>query len=178
MDLQELLSVALRCTAVYFAAVLLLRASVRHPVVNLRILDVIVILVIGEVASRPVCGESALGSALGLMLILGVLHWFTCSMSYASLWVEHFINGTPRVVIRNGEVSQRALTAERLSERDLRAMLRAQRIERLDEVKLATLEPSGQLTVIRTERAQPVRQADLQRLLQHPAVVSMREAAR
>jgi uncharacterized membrane protein YcaP (DUF421 family) len=48
-------------------------------------------------------------------------------------------------------------------------MLRRHEIEHLQEVKLATLEPSGDLSVIKTDQARELRKSDLAPLLHDAA---------
>jgi uncharacterized membrane protein YcaP (DUF421 family) len=165
MDCHELLSIAGRSAVVYLYLLVMLRFGGRRPVASFSSLDLILALAIGEIASRPVRGQAPLAAAIIVIAALTSVHYLASCLSCTSLWLAGLMAGSPRILVRNGEVSPRALAAERIGERDLRAMLRTQNVERLDEVKLATLEPNGHLTVVKTERARPLCRADLQTVL-------------
>lgn len=165
MDPQELVTIIGTSAAIYFSLLALLRFTGKRPPGSYTSLDLVVALVIGELALRPLHGLMSLPTALLLVSGLVGLHYLTSYVSCVSLRLDYLIGGAPRVVVRNGVVSQRALAAERVTERDLRALLRRQGIERLDEVKLAALEPNGVLSIVRTEKARPLRRSDLQQLL-------------
>lgn len=167
MDPHEVVLIAGRTALLYIFLLFSLRVIVTRPLRSYSALDLVTLFVIGEIASRPLCGQFPLPQALFLIVALGTVHYALSYASCVSLWFDRLHRGDPRILIRNGEVCGAALAAERLNERDLRALLREQGVERLDEVRLATLEPTGRLCVIRTEHARPLQKGDLQELLRH-----------
>jgi uncharacterized membrane protein YcaP (DUF421 family) len=58
---------------------------------------------------------------------------------------------------------------ERMNDAELWTLLRLQQIEDLRDVKEATLEPDGQLSVIKTDAARELTRADMARLLDRAA---------
>ena len=66
------------------------------------------------------------------------------------------IKGEPSVIINNGEIDLKALKKNKLESEQLRTLLRQQGIFAIQEVKFAILEPSGQLSVLKSELASPV----------------------
>ena len=165
MDPHEVLLTAGRCALLYLSLLCSLRVAAARPVRSFTPLDLIALVALSELAARPITGQFPLPQALFLIAALSALHYGVAQLSGLSPELQGLLRGTPRIVVRHGEVCTGALKAACLSERDLRALLRGQQIERLDEVKLATLELSGQLSVVRTERARPVQKGDLQEML-------------
>lgn len=165
MDPHEVVLVAGRTALLYLFLLFSLRVIAARPLRSFSPLDLITLFVIGEIAARPLSGQFPLPQALFLIGALGALHYALSYASCTSLLFDRVFRGSPRLLIRNGVVSVKALAAECFTERDLRALLREQGVERLDEVKLASLEPTGRLSVVKTERARPVQKADLENLL-------------
>ena len=151
----------------YIFLLCILRVIAARPVHSFSALDLITLFVISELAARPLTGQFPLPQALFLIGALGAVHYVTSYVACTSQWFDRLLRGDPRILIRNGEVFNAALAAERITERDLRALLREHGVERLEEVKLATLEPTGRLSVVKTERARRLQKADLQEVLRH-----------
>jgi uncharacterized membrane protein YcaP (DUF421 family) len=63
--------------------------------------------------------------------------------------LSYAIKGKDTVLIRNGEINRQALAASHMSEDDLAEDLRQEGIETPTQVKMARLERSGRLSVIR-----------------------------
>jgi uncharacterized membrane protein YcaP (DUF421 family) len=75
--------------------------------------------------------------------------------------MDKILEGLPTVVVRNGELQHAEMRKERVNEQEVMALLREQSIDDIREVKLATLEVSGHLTVIKEDWAEPVQRGDL-----------------
>jgi uncharacterized membrane protein YcaP (DUF421 family) len=67
------------------------------------------------------------------------------------------------VVVRDGELVDEGMRLERLNEQDVMAMLRLEGVQDVREVKLATVETAGELSVLRQEWAEPATRADVDR---------------
>jgi uncharacterized membrane protein YcaP (DUF421 family) len=65
------------------------------------------------------------------------------------------------VVVKNGEIQRKHLAKERLNEEELFSELRIMGVEDVKEVKQATLEPNGKISVIQEDWAKPVQRQDL-----------------
>jgi hypothetical protein len=60
-------------------------------------------------------------------------------LAYRCRWASRLVEPPPLPLVRHGEVQQRNLRRQRLTEAELQRQLRQQGIESLAEVKLATL---------------------------------------
>lgn len=61
---------------------------------------------------------------------------------------ENLIEGHPEIVIHNGEVLQLAMTRTKLTHRELNAATREAGCASIDDVKLAVIENTGEISVI------------------------------
>jgi len=71
------------------------------------------------------------------------------------------IKGEPSIIIAEGDLIISSLKKNNLESEQLRSMLRQQGIFSINEVKYAILEPSGQLSVLKTEKSSPVTTEEL-----------------
>jgi uncharacterized membrane protein YcaP (DUF421 family) len=69
-------------------------------------------------------------------------------LTFRSKRLESLVEGRPAVLIHNGLVIQKALDAAQMTTHELNASLRAAGCTTPDEVLVAMLENSGQITVI------------------------------
>ncbi|MNR44416.1 hypothetical protein D3C85_1631560 [compost metagenome] len=66
--------------------------------------------------------------------------------------LERLIDGTPQVLVRDGQVDAALMRKELLSTEDLEAALRAGGCLDVHEVARATIETNGQITVVLRRR--------------------------
>ena len=98
------------------------------------------------VGSDPSLTTGMIG--FGTLLAADALaRWLTWASPRAAL----FINGPVRELVRDGQVNERDMRREHVSREQLLAALRHHGRERLDEVHLATLEPSGHISFVFAE---------------------------
>lgn len=133
--MNELLAVALRA-----ALLAVVRMMGKRTIGNLNAFDLIVALIISEIADGPIFGEVSLVQALVALLILGLLHYFNAWISARNQTFDLFLGGSPRVLIRNGQIDHRALLKENVNADELWSLLRQQGIDQLDDVRLGILE--------------------------------------
>lgn len=86
-------------------------------------------------------------SGLLPILTLLALSLLLSQLSLRSLRLRALICGTPTVLIRGGKLQQDAMRKNRFTIDELMEELREQGVTRIEDVKYAVLENSGQLTV-------------------------------
>mgnify|MGYP005877675979 CR=1 FL=1 len=100
--------------------------------------------------------ELCLGQAArALPLTLLALSLLLSQLSLRSLRLRALICGTPTVLIRGGKLQQDAMRKNRFTIDELMEELREQGVTRIEDVKYAVLENSGQLTVFPWTAQQP-----------------------
>lgn len=70
-------------------------------------------------------------------------------MSARSDRFSRFISSEPTLVFFRGDFLQNALKKERITEAEVRSVLRSQKVSTLDEVDAVVLESNGQFSVVK-----------------------------
>jgi uncharacterized membrane protein YcaP (DUF421 family) len=158
---SELARIAGRTVVIYVFVLVVVRLSGKRTVGNFSALDLIVALIIGEVVDEPILGDVPIVQGLVAISTVAALHFVNSWLGYRSPQYEHLTSGSPQVLVRNGRIDRAASAAERINEEELRALLRLEHIEDLHDVKIATLETTGHLSVIKTDEATEAQRRDL-----------------
>ena len=162
MDWQELLHTALRATLVYMFVLFVLRVLGKRSVGNLSAFDLLVALMIGEVTDEIIFGDVTLEKGLVALVVIGFWHYANAWVTFRNQTLDRLIEGKARPLVEHGQIDRDALAAERISEDELWSNLRSHGIDDIAEVKKACLEPSGQVSVILEEWAEPIQKRDLE----------------
>lgn len=151
------LSLIVKTTVLYFFIVLSYRLMGKKEVGELSIIDLIVTILIAELAA--ICIEEEKSSILISIVPIIVLVIIEIGLSYLSLKSEkirNFIDGRPSVIIKNGKVNFSLMTKIRYSLDDLLSQLRDKGIKSLEDVEYAVLENSGTLSVFEKGKDYPM----------------------
>lgn len=151
------LSLIVKTTVLYFFIVLSYRVMGKKEVGELSIIDLIVTILIAELAA--ICIEEEKSSILISIVPIIVLVIIQIGLSYLSLKSEkirNFIDGRPSVIIKNGKVNFSLMTKIRYSLDDLLSQLRDKGIKSLEDVEYAVLENSGTLSVFEKGKDYPM----------------------
>ncbi len=123
------------------------RAVGRSTLGELSTFELILYVTMGDMVQQAVTQQDY--SVTGGMLAVGVMGLLTVALSWTQ-WrfpsLRPLVNGTPVVVVRDGEVLVRTLRQQRLTEDDLRGAARQQGIRDLRAVEVAVLEPDGKVS--------------------------------
>jgi uncharacterized membrane protein YcaP (DUF421 family) len=135
---------------VFVAALLMLRLAHKRFFAQRNPLDALLALIIASTLSRAINGSAAffptLVAGFGLVLLHRALTWAAARVPA----VGGFVKGAPVVLIEKGRVNAAALRRHSLSPDDLREDLRLNGVERPEDVRDATLERNGEVSVIKT----------------------------
>jgi uncharacterized membrane protein YcaP (DUF421 family) len=161
MDIQELLMTALRATAVYLLVLIVIRLMGKRAVGNFSAFDLLVALMIGEIVDEMIYGDvTFLQGAIPIVVIV-LMHEANAWLSYSGHWFSKLLEGTPSVIVKDGEFQRKGMRRERMNEEDVMAQLRLRGVDVLREVKLAIVENDGQVSIIYQPWATPLQKADL-----------------
>jgi uncharacterized membrane protein YcaP (DUF421 family) len=143
------LQVCLRALVVYLVLIGYVRFAKRRFLSQATGFDAILVIVIGSVASRAISGSAPFVPSLAGTFVLVLVHWVISYITQNSALLGYIVKGKDTVLIRNGKIDREALAASHMSEDDLEEDLRQEGIETPTQVKMARLERSGRLSVIR-----------------------------
>jgi uncharacterized membrane protein YcaP (DUF421 family) len=161
MDINELLLTALRATFVYFFLLIVVRILGKREIGASSAFDLLVALMLGDMVDEVIYGDVTIAQGAVAMAIIGVWHLVNSWASFKSEIIDKLTGAPPTVLVKGGEIQRKALAKERLNEEELFAGLRLMDVDDVKEVKQATLEPNGQISVLLEDWAKPVQKQDV-----------------
>jgi len=161
MDPQDLLLTAVRTTVVYFFLLLVVRLLGKREVGNTTAFDLIVALMLGEVVDEIIYGNVSMVKGMLVIGIVALWHLINSWTSFKSKFIDKLTGASPTILVENGEIIRQNLAKERLNEDELFSEMRLMGIDKTEEVRQATLEPNGKISVIKHEWARPIQKSDL-----------------
>lgn len=148
-DELSVLQVCLRAIVVYLVLIGYLRFAKKRFLSEATSFDAILVIVIGSIASRAISGTAPFFSSLAGTFVLILVHWVISYVTQNSPFLSYITKGNDTVLVRDGKIDRKALAASHMSNDDLAEDLRQEGIETPTQVKMARLERSGRLSVIR-----------------------------
>ena len=161
MDPQDLLLTALRASLIYFFLLFVVRILGKREVGNATAFDLIVALMLGEVVDEAIYGDVSMAKGMLAIGVIAVWHLVNSWASYKSTFIHRLTGAEPTVIVENGKIKEDALGKERMHQDEVYTELRLMEVDDISEVKLATLEPNGQVSVLLEEWAKPVQKQDV-----------------
>ncbi len=140
----------LRALIVYIVALLMVRlVGSRRFAGKYAAIDIILSITLGATLSRGINGSAAFGPTLAAGFTLVGLHWLIAVLAFRLPLLESWVKGRPRTLIQSGQKNHGALKTAGLTDQDLKMTLRTNgSLSDLDKISLATLEPSGSVSII------------------------------
>lgn len=145
---MDFLIVLERTILFYIIITLLYRFMGKREVGQLGIVDLIVSILIAELAAMSIDNRDE-NIFLSIIPIVALV-FIQIGMSYISLKnakVRDAFDGTPSVMINRGVVNFKEMVKQRYNIDDLLTQLREQKVRTIEEVDYAILESSGKLSV-------------------------------
>jgi uncharacterized membrane protein YcaP (DUF421 family) len=164
IDINELLYTALRASFVYVFLLIVVRLLGKREIGNTTAFDLIVALILGEVVDEIIYGDVTILQGVIAIAVTAIWHTVNSWASFRSEFIDKLTGAPPTVIVKNGQIQRKNLAKERLNEEELLSELRLVGVEDVKEVKQATLEPNGKISVIQEEWAKPVQRQDLTEL--------------
>lgn len=150
MELWRIPIVVVSAVVVYLFLVLLLRVFGSRLLSGLSTFDTVVAIMIGSVCARVITGHPpTLASGLVGVMTLVLLETAFGAIAGTARG-QRAVAGRPRVLLAHGEVLERQMRRSHVSRTDLHAALRRAGLSSAREAACVLLEPSGQISVIRT----------------------------
>ncbi|BEP93622.1 DUF421 domain-containing protein [Acidovorax sp. sif1233] len=143
----------LRGVVVYVFLLVFLRLTGKRQTGQYAPFDLVLLLILSNAVQNSMnAGDNSLVGGLVSATTLIGCHVVLAQLTFRFAWMERLIDGTPRVLVEQGQVNADLLRKELLSPDDLEAALRASGCLHLHEVERATIETNGQITVVLRRR--------------------------
>lgn len=162
VEVRLLLTIALRTLFFYSAVLFMMRIMGKREIGNLSPFDLVVSIMIAELAALPI--ENHDKPLIEGVLPLAILLTAEVALSYWSLKSEKVravVNGTPSIVVMKGVIIEEEMRRNRYNLNDLMVGLRSKGVVDLADVEFAVLEPPGTLSVIPLAEKRPVTPRDM-----------------
>lgn len=150
------MTIAIRTLIMYFIILIVFRLMGKREIGQLSIVDFVISLMIAELAVTTV--ENVQVPVSHQLVPLFLLVIIQISLAYISLKSQNLrklIDGKPSVIIRQGNIDEKEMRKQRYNFDDLMLQLRQKDVRYMSDVEFAILEPSGELSVIRKDPAEP-----------------------
>ncbi|MGA2886903.1 MAG: YetF domain-containing protein [Terracidiphilus sp.] len=134
----------LRPVIVYLVLVLLLRIFGKRELAQLNPFDLVVLLSLSNTVQNAIIGDdnSVTGGIIGAFSLLAI-NWLVVRVLFRSRRLTRALEGRAAVLVRNGQIDQRALRRESLSREELLSVIHRQGFEDVHQVRCCELEPNG-----------------------------------
>lgn len=147
----------LRAVVSFFFLVIVAKIIGQRAISQLRLLDFVIALVIGNIIAHPLSDEElGLKGSIITTVVLVILYIIGVFSMLKFPWFRKFINHEPITVIKNGEVIYKGLLHARISIDVLLEELRKDKIEDIKKVALAYWEAEGKLSIFLDPKYEPV----------------------
>lgn len=157
-----MLIVFLRTLILYGIVVIGMRIMGKRQLGELQPSELVITILISNIATLPIEDtEVPLMSGAVPILTLMCFEVLLSFFSVKSLKLRTMISGSPRIIIRNGKIDQKEMASLRYSVEDLMEQLRVNSIFDIEEVDMAVVETTGQLSVCKKASLQPATVTDL-----------------
>lgn len=143
----------IRGFAMYLFLLVIIRIAGKRTLAEITTFDLILLLIISEAAQQALVGDDfSFTNAFVLIITLISMDVALSLIKQRSERLERWLDGTPVVIIKDGQVLKDRLRDERVDESDiLEAARKLQGLERLDQIKYAILEKDGGITIVPKE---------------------------
>lgn len=112
-------------------------------------LDIVVTVMIGSNLSRALTGNSPMIATIVASAIFVLLHRLLAKVCQRWPSLDPIIKGRPVPLIENGAIITSAISAQAMTEGDLLEAIRTKSADNPQQVRLAILENSGQISVLK-----------------------------
>jgi uncharacterized membrane protein YcaP (DUF421 family) len=145
---EQYFIILFRTVLLYSLILLIFRLMGKREIGELSILDLVVYIMIAEMASMAI--ENTKDPLVNTLLPISLLVIIQISLAILSLKSKKFrdiVDGKPTIIINNGKIDENAMRAQRYNFDDLLLQLREKDVGNIADVEYAILEPSGTLSI-------------------------------
>jgi uncharacterized membrane protein YcaP (DUF421 family) len=134
----------LRTLAVYALLVVLLRVFGKRELAQLNPFDLVVLLLLSNSVQNAVIGadNSVTGGIVGAATLLSA-NYLVVRFLFKHKRLDQILEGSPSVLIENGQIKLDALARELLTETELMTVAHRQGFDGIEEIDSCILEPGG-----------------------------------
>jgi uncharacterized membrane protein YcaP (DUF421 family) len=154
-----LIQIAARTLVIYLVVLLGVRLSGKREVGQMTPFDLTLLLLISNSVQNAMTGpdNSLLGGIVAAMTLL-VVNYFVAEASGLNRRFRRLIQGSPSLLVHNGQAIESHMAKEHVSHDELMRALREHGICSVQDVSLAVLEVDGSISVLKYDDVNPAAQ--------------------
>lgn len=140
----------LKAVAIYVALLVIFRIAGKRSLAQITTFDFVLLLIIGEATQQALLGDDfSITNALLVILTLIGLEIGLTFVQHRFPKLGPWLDDVPLVLVEHGQPIEARLRKTRISEEDILQSARSlQGLERMDQVKYAVLERTGEISII------------------------------
>jgi Predicted membrane protein len=150
----SLVELFIRGTLMYWAIFGLMRVLGRRNVGELALSDMLLVVLIADAAQKGMAADYR-SVPEGVLLCATIVGW-----SYLLDWlairsdaVKRLLEPSPQVLVRDGQFQRRTMRRELIAPDEVISHMRLEGIEDISQVRLACLEPDGQISFLKKAKS-------------------------
>ena len=145
---QPLVVTAMKSIVLYIVMLVMVRVLGKRAIGNFTAFDLLVALMVSDMIGDVVFGGVTFAQGMAGILPIAAMEYVASWVSMKKPSFDRIIEGEPTIVMREGELDRRGMNAERMTEYDIDAALRHHGIDDRRQVRLATVESDGHVSVL------------------------------
>lgn len=145
---EQYFIILFRTVLLYLLILMIFRLMGKREIGELSILDLVVYIMIAEMASMAI--ENTKDPLVNTLLPISILVIIQITLAILSLKSKKFrdlVDGKPTIIINKGKIDEKAMRSQRYNFDDLLLQLREKDVGNIADVEYAILEPSGTLSI-------------------------------
>ncbi|RSD23254.1 DUF421 domain-containing protein [Mesobacillus subterraneus] len=146
------------------SGILLLRIAGRKSISQMTLAQTVVMISLGTIIVQPIVQKSmwkALAGAAIFVAAIVILEYLQLKLNF----FEKFITGKSKIIIQDGKLNIKNMKKLRLTVDQLEMRMRNKGITRMEDIKMATIEPNGQLGYELVDDAKPLTVGEFKKIL-------------
>jgi uncharacterized membrane protein YcaP (DUF421 family) len=140
---------SIRAAIIFFYGLILLRVAGQRAFGRHSALDIVLTVLIGSNLSRAMTGGSPFLPTMAGTGALVLLYYGSIHLTQRSDLAGLVLKGERKILVRDGVADPAMMRRVGISDRDLRESLRAEGVDELSDVKVASLERGGHVSVVK-----------------------------
>lgn len=142
----------IRPMIVYFFLIIAFRVLGHRELAQLNPMDLVVLLLLSNTVQNAIIGNdtSLTGGIIGAVALLGI-NYAVVLLKFKSRRFEKFIEGVSRVLVKDGEIDEKALRRELLTKDDMHVLAHEKDLRSADDIENCVFHQNGTLYVERKE---------------------------
>jgi uncharacterized membrane protein YcaP (DUF421 family) len=151
---SDLVRVAVVGIMVYPGLIVVLRLSGKRTLAKMNAFDLVVTVALGStLATILLSRDVSLAEGMAALVLLVVLQLAATWLTVRSRRIRAVLKSEPTLLVRDGQLLEHALRAQRITDGEVRQAVRSQGIGGMEQVAAVVLETDGTLSVIPTSQA-------------------------